>query len=157
MFSGGIAAMGNTIFPSETLAAGLAADFDPASHPLIRLRILHPLIALTVGVYLFVSLGFGWWLKPAPEARGLVRALFATYVVQLVIGTANLAFLAPVVLQLIHLAVAVLAYGLLAALSIVLLGAEVPARASASAADAVSASPSGAGSDGAGRTAMENA
>lgn len=128
MFSGGIAAMGNTIFPSETLAAGLAADFDPGSHPLIRLRILHPLIALTVGVYLFVSLGFGWWLKPAPEARGLTRALMGTYLVQLVIGTANLAFLAPVALQLLHLIVAVAAFALLSALSVVLLGSEVPGR-----------------------------
>lgn len=156
MFSGGIAAMGNTIFPSETLAAGLAADFDPASHPLIRLRILHPLIAVTVGVYLFVSLGFGWWLKPAPEARGLVRALFTTYVVQLVIGTANLAFLAPVVLQLLHLAVGVLAYGLLAALSIVLLGADVPSRATAGVSTDASGSSSGAASESPGRTAMEN-
>jgi heme A synthase len=127
MFSGGIAAMGNTIFPSESLASGLAADFDPASHPLIRLRVLHPLIALTVGVYLFVSLGFGWWLKPAPEGRGLARALLGTYLAQLVIGTANLAFLAPVVLQLLHLVVAVVAFGLLAALAVVLLGAEAPA------------------------------
>ena len=127
MFTGGIAAMGNTIFPSESLAAGLAADFDPDSHPLIRLRALHPLIAITVGVYLFVSLGFGWWLKPAAEARGMVRALFVTYVAQLIIGTVNLAFLAPAVLQLLHLGVAVAAFGLLAAASILLLGAEAPA------------------------------
>lgn len=128
MFTGGIAAMGNTIFPSESLAAGLAADFDPASHPLIRLRALHPLIAITVGIYLFVSLGFGWWLKPADEARGMVRALFVTYVAQLIIGTVNLAFLAPAVLQLLHLGVAVLAFGQLSAASILLLGADAPRR-----------------------------
>jgi len=29
MFSGGIAAMGNTMFPSESLQEGFAADFDP--------------------------------------------------------------------------------------------------------------------------------
>jgi heme A synthase len=136
MFTGGIAAMGNTIFPSESLAAGLAADFDPNSHPLIRLRALHPLIAITVGVYLFVSLGFGWWLKPADEARGMVRALFVTYVAQLIIGTVNLAFLAPAVLQLLHLGVAVAAFGLLAAASILLLGAEAPAARRATAARA---------------------
>jgi heme a synthase len=137
MFSGGIAAMGNTIFPSESLASGIAADFDPASHPLIRLRILHPLIAVTVGVYLFVSLGFGWWLKPAPEGRGLARVLLGTYLAQLVIGTANLAFLAPVALQLLHLGVAVAAFGLLAALTVVLLGAEAPVRQPASTGRAV--------------------
>lgn len=128
MFSGGIAAMGNTIFPSESLGAGFAADFDPDAHPLVRLRILHPLIAIAVGVYLFVSLGFGWWLKPAPPARRLVQLLFGTYVVQLLVGVVNLAFLAPIALQLLHLAVAVLAFGLLAAATVVLLGAEAPVR-----------------------------
>jgi heme A synthase len=133
MFTGGIAAMGNTIFPSESLAAGLAADFDPSSHPLIRLRALHPLIAISVGIYLFVSLGFGWWLKPAPEARPHVRALFVTYVAQLIIGTGNLVLLAPAVVQLLHLGVAVLAFGQLAALSVVLLGADASHRRFASA------------------------
>ena len=136
-FSGGIAAMGNTIFPSESLAQGIAADFDPTSHPLIRLRILHPLIAITVGVYLFVSLGLARWLKPEPEARGLFRALLGTYLVQLVIGALNLAFLAPVVLQLLHLGVAVLAFALLSALAAVLLGSPLPLRGRVGTAPAV--------------------
>ena len=113
MFSGGIAAMGNTMFPSATLGEGIAADFDPASHPLIRLRILHPLIAITVGIYLFISLGLSWWLKPVVQARRVGQALFAVYVAQLLIGTFNLALLAPTVLQLLHLGTAVLAFVLL--------------------------------------------
>lgn len=131
MFSGGIAAMGNTMFPSASLGEGLAADFDPASHPLVRLRFLHPLIAVTVGLYLFLSLGFGWWLKPAPEARRLAGALLTTYLAQLVVGLTNLAFLAPAALQLLHLSLAVLAFGLLAALAVVLLGAPAPQPAAA--------------------------
>ncbi|MDZ7799365.1 MAG: COX15/CtaA family protein [Trueperaceae bacterium] len=129
-FSGGIAAMGNTIFPSSDLASGLAADFDPDAHPLVRLRILHPLIALSVGVYLFVSLGFAWWSKPTPHARGATRALFAVYLAQLLVGALNLAFLAPVVLQLLHLSLAVAAFGLLAATTVIMLGAPAvrPAR-----------------------------
>lgn len=126
MFSGGIAAMGNTMFPSESVAAGIAADFDPAAHPLIRLRILHPVIAITVGLYLFVSLGIGWWLKPVRQGRGLVQALFVTYLIQLAVGTLNLALLAPIALQLLHLGLAVLAFGLLCAVTLILLGA--PAR-----------------------------
>ncbi len=122
MFTGGIAAMGNTIFPSESLAAGLRADFDPASHLLIRLRVLHPLIAIGAGTYLFVSLGLAWWLKPVPAARRTAQALLVVYLVQLVIGVANLAFLAPLAVQLLHLSVAVAAYALLAAASIQILG-----------------------------------
>ncbi len=122
IFSGGIAAMGNTMFPSESLAAGFAADFDPASHLLIRLRLLHPIIAITVGVYLILSLGLSWWLKPVVEARGLARALFGVYLTQLVVGMLNLTLLGPVVLQLLHLFLAVLAFSLLSALTVFTLG-----------------------------------
>ncbi len=132
-FSGGIAAMGNTIFPSESLAAGLAADFDAASHPLIRLRVLHPLIAISVGLYLFLSLGLSWWLKPVARARHVARLLFGVYVAQLMVGTLNLALLGPVGLQLLHLLLAVLSFALLSALIVYTLGlpAEAGARAAA--------------------------
>lgn len=121
-FTGGIAAMGNTIFPSESLAQGIRADFDPDSHLLIRLRILHPLIAISVGVYLFVALGLGWYLKPVPSARRLAQMLLGVYVLQLVIGSFNLALLAPMLLQFLHLLVAVAAFALLASLAVAQLG-----------------------------------
>lgn len=124
-FTGGIAAMGNTIFPSESLAEGLRADFDPASHPLIRLRILHPLIAVAVGTYLFVGLGLSWWLKPVPQARRIVQALLGVYLAQLVVGVFNLALLGPFVLQLLHLLMAVAAFALLSALTVSMLGGSV--------------------------------
>ena len=145
MFSGGIAAMGNTMFPSASLAEGLAADFDPASHPLIRLRILHPIIGITVGIYLFLSLGTAWWIKPAPEGRVLAQALLGVYLVQLVVGTMNLALLAPIVLQLLHLGLAVVSFFLLAALTVVLLAA--PARRSAPAVAAARAEAVGSRAD----------
>lgn len=122
IFSGGIAAMGNTMFPSESLSAGFAADFDPASHLLIRLRLLHPIIAITIGIYLFLSLGLSWWLKPVREARGLSRVLFTVYLAQLIVGTLNLTLLGPIPLQLLHLSLAVLAFALLSALTVFTLG-----------------------------------
>jgi len=131
MFTGGIAAMGNTMFPSASLAEGLAADFAADAHPLIRLRILHPLIAITVGVYLFLSLGTAWWIKPVRAGRGLAQALFGVYLAQLAVGTLNLALLAPMVLQLLHLALAVVAFFLLAALAVTLLAAPASSRATA--------------------------
>src|SRR5690606_4473216 len=124
-FTGGIAAMGNTIFPSESLAQGLRADFDPDSHLLIRLRILHPLIAITVGGYLFVALGLRWYLKPVPRARRLAQVLLGVYLVQLVVGTFNLAFLAPMAMQFVHLLLAVAAFALLASLTVTQLGGTV--------------------------------
>jgi len=117
--------MGNTIFPSESLAEGFRADFDPESHLLIRLRILHPLIAITVGVYLFVALGLSWYLKPVAEARRLAQVLLGVYVAQLIVGTFNLAFLAPMALQFLHLLLAVAAFALLASLTVTQLGGTV--------------------------------
>ena len=132
MFSGGIAAMGNTMFPSESLREGIAADFDPESHPLIRLRILHPLIAITVGVYLFLSLGLSWWMKPVPQAKRIAQGLFTVYVAQLIVGTVNLAMLAPIVLQLLHLMLAVASFAILAAYSAYALGGTADANVQAS-------------------------
>ena len=51
--TGAIVALGDTLFPSTSLAAGLAADLDPTSHFLIRLRVWHPILAAAVAVYLF--------------------------------------------------------------------------------------------------------
>jgi heme A synthase len=121
-FSGGIAAMGNAMFPSDSLGAGLAADLGAGSHPLMRLRMLHPLMAVTVGVYLFVALGLAWWLKPVAEARRLAQSLLGVYLLQVAVGTLNLALMAPIVLQLLHLGLAAVAFGLLTALAVVQLG-----------------------------------
>jgi heme a synthase len=125
MFSGGIAAMGNTMFPSASLAEGLAADFNPDSHPLVRLRILHPIIGITVGIYLFLSLGTAWWIKPAPEGRTWAQVLLVVYLIQLVVGTVNLAMLAPITLQLLHLGLAVVSFYLLTSLTVLLLASQV--------------------------------
>ena len=47
--SGAVAVSGDTLFPSNSLAQGLSDDFSPTAHLLIRLRLLHPALALTVG------------------------------------------------------------------------------------------------------------
>ena len=112
MFSGGIAAMGNTMFPPESLQEGLTDDFSRQAHPLIRLRILHPFLAIGVGVFLWISHALTGWLKPTPQARRFRNLLLVVYAVQLLVGTVNLAMLGPIPLQLLHLALAVAAFGL---------------------------------------------
>lgn len=121
-FTGGIAALGNTIFPAESLREGLAADFAPESHPLIRLRTFHPLIGITVGVYLFLSLGLIYKIRNVPAVRVVSRRLLLIYVVQMLIGTVNFAMLAPIVLQLLHLSVAMLAFAVFVVMAACALG-----------------------------------
>ena len=47
--SGAVAALGDTLYPSGSFAEGLRADLSATSHALIRLRVWHPAIAVTVG------------------------------------------------------------------------------------------------------------
>jgi len=51
--TGSIAALADALFPSESFLAGLAEDFDSKSQILTRLRILHPLFASALSVYLY--------------------------------------------------------------------------------------------------------
>jgi heme A synthase len=100
--SGAVAALGNTLYPDGSLAAGLAADLSPASHLLIRLRILHPAFAVLTAVGLMLGahrLAGG----AGPVARRFARTVTAIAAVQLALGALNLVLLAPVWMQLMHL------------------------------------------------------
>ena len=97
--SGAIAALGDTLFPAGSLAEGFAADLEPGAHFLLRLRAFHPVLALLIGAGLF---GLGLQYKTEP----LGRALLGLVGLQIVLGFVNLALLAPVWMQLIHLLVA---------------------------------------------------
>src|SRR5690242_5810726 len=46
--SGAITALGDMLFPATTLLQGLHDDLAPTAHFLVRLRLLHPLIATSV-------------------------------------------------------------------------------------------------------------
>ncbi len=51
--TGSIAALADVIFPSESFITGLAEDFDTNSQLLTRLRILHPVVASALSLYLY--------------------------------------------------------------------------------------------------------
>lgn len=104
--SGGIVALGDTLFPPETLAAGLSRDLDPTAHFLERLRIYHPIIAVLVGAGLFLLATYIQRQLPALAVQRAALALKALIVVQLVAGATNVALLAPVWMQLVHLLLA---------------------------------------------------
>ena len=48
--AGAVVALGDTLFPHASLAEGIAADLDPTSHFLIRLRIWHPILAVAASL-----------------------------------------------------------------------------------------------------------
>jgi heme A synthase len=125
--SGAVAALGDTLYPAASHAEGLAATLSPGSHLLLRLRALHPVIAVSAGVLLMFGASR---LAGADDDLGqlLGRTTLTLAGVQLLGGLLNLLLLAPVWMQIVHLLVADLLW-----IAFVLLGARTlagePARA----------------------------
>lgn len=101
--SGAVTALGDTLYPAGSLANALRQDLSPTAHILIRLRLLHPAIAILVSGYLVAIVHLVPALKATVTTRRLGRILTAILVVQLGAGALNVALLAPVWMQLIHL------------------------------------------------------
>lgn len=102
--TGAIAALGDTLFASRTLAEGMQQDFSLTAHPFVRLRILHPVVAFVLASYVLIVAG--WVInsnRTSHAARMLGTGLIAITIAQICVGAVNVAFLAPVPVQLIHL------------------------------------------------------
>lgn len=104
--SGGIAALGDTLFPVSSLAEGLAQDFSPTAHFLIRLRVLHPLLAVATAGLGVVTAGAAAGAAPHRDARRAAVAVATLFGVQVAAGGLNLLLAAPVWMQLLHLLLA---------------------------------------------------
>ncbi len=105
--SGSIAALSSMLFPSATLAEGIAKDLSATSNILLRLRLSHPILSIVTSVYLVFVAG---WLKVQPESgTGVGRwsnTLSIIVLVQVAFGAATLLTLGPIVMQLGHLLLA---------------------------------------------------
>ena len=108
--AGSVTALGDTLFPSASLAEGFQQDFDPSSHFLIRLRVWHPFVAVGVGAYLLFLAQQLNAARPSLYVNRAVWALRILYVIQLGAGLLNLILLVPVWMQLIHLFLATLVW-----------------------------------------------
>jgi heme A synthase len=99
--TGVIAALGDTLFPAPTLAAGLARDFSATSSLLLRLRILHPFFAAAVGAWLAIyAIG-----RLRIAKMGALRVVMMVWI-QLLAGLVNFLLQAPVWMQIVHLLIA---------------------------------------------------
>lgn len=102
--TGVIASLGNTLFPVETLRDGLLQDLDPASHLLLRLRVLHPFFAIGTGLLtLLVVTRAQYWRPPTHSVTASAHVVTAFVVTQWLLGAATLLLLAPIPMQLLHL------------------------------------------------------
>ncbi len=97
--SGSLAALGDTLFPASSLRAAFAQDFAVGSPWLLRLRGVHPMSAVIAGVFVL------WLVAQARRAGAgtLAAAVLALLGFQFGLGVADVLFLAPVWMQIVHL------------------------------------------------------
>jgi heme A synthase len=120
--SGAVAALGDTLYPSGSLAEALRADLSQSSQILIRMRVLHPTIAIVVGF------GIVWLVRARSSVRRsrMGAVTVGLVVMQIALGGLNTVLLAPVWLQLVHLLVADLLWIALVLLAATVLAAPRP-------------------------------
>jgi cytochrome c oxidase assembly protein subunit 15 len=116
--TGAVSALGDTLFPAATLAQGLAQELAPAAHVLLRLRVVHPFLALAAGFFLLYLCQRA--AADSPGARTWANRLRLLVLAQWAAGVLDVGLLAPVWLQLVHLLLADLVW-----LALVLLAAAV--------------------------------
>ena len=101
--TGAVTALGDTLFPSSSLAEGLRQDFSGTSHYLLRLRIWHPVIAVLVAIYTGLVAFREFRSNPDQRSRQIARVFGFFLILQLGAGPLNVLLLAPVWMQLVHL------------------------------------------------------
>jgi heme A synthase len=104
--SGTLAALGDTLFPPTSLAAGLAQDFAASAPLFVRVRSIHPILALSTGAAIVVAGGVVRALRPSRAVRLLSRGAAVLVVAQVAAGLLDVALLVPIWLQLVHLVLA---------------------------------------------------
>ena len=113
---GAVAALADTLFPAQSLTLALRQDFSGSTVLLERLRVIHPAVAIIAGLYL-IWLVFDGLPAAAPPRQRLTRrlgyGLAAAVLVQWAGGALDVLLLAPVPMQMLHLASADLLWILL--------------------------------------------
>jgi heme A synthase len=115
--SGAVTALGDTVFPTQPALDGwllttIRFDASPAQHFLVRLRVLHPLVAvcaamLVAGVLLRIVTGR---TDAGPAQCKLAALAFAAVVFQTGLGFVNVLLAAPGWMQILHLLMAQLVW-----------------------------------------------
>jgi heme A synthase len=104
--TGAVTALGDTLFPPTSLAAGLAQDLAPSANLFVRLRTLHPVLAAATAMGIVMAGALVRALRPSRAVHALSRAGAGLVVAQVAAGLLDVALLAPVCIQLVHLVLA---------------------------------------------------
>lgn len=104
--TGVITALGDTLFPSSSIASGLQQDLSSASSTLLRLRLFHPFVALAgIAVLLWAATSLLKRQEHSPSRSAGIWVVVLT-LAQGLAGVVNLSLLAPLPMQMVHLLLA---------------------------------------------------
>jgi heme A synthase len=101
--AGVITALGDTLFPSHTLAQGMREDFSATASFLIRLRIIHPFLAVGAGFVVALVAVPEYRARHTARLRALSGWLLALFAAQFAVGATSILLQAPLPIQLLHL------------------------------------------------------
>jgi heme A synthase len=104
--TGAVTALGDTLFPTSSLAEGLAQDLAPSAHVFIRLRAIHPILAVGTAAATIVLASVVRALRPTGTVSVLSRLAAGLASVQVAAGLLDVVLSAPVAMQVLHLALA---------------------------------------------------
>jgi hypothetical protein len=103
--TGALNALADTLYPAGSLVDGIRDELAPAAPFLVRLRTLHPLVAIAGGGALFLFTRLPAMESPGTAGRlaGVVQVVIGA---QFLMGMVNVALLTPVETQVLHLLLA---------------------------------------------------
>jgi len=104
--TGAVAALGDTLFPAASLTSGMQQDFSSTSNMLLRLRMVHPAIAVIGAAYLIWIAVIVLKQHERQAAHSAATRVLMVTIFQVAVGMMNITLLAPIWMQLFHLLVA---------------------------------------------------
>jgi cytochrome c oxidase assembly protein subunit 15 len=100
--TGAWAALSSTLFPSESLSESFAKEFAPDSPLLMKLRSLHPALAIIIGISICI-----WLYKQISKANGFLKQVYlqtsALWAFAIVFGIMTFLLSSPVWMKISHL------------------------------------------------------
>jgi len=104
--AGVITALGDTLFPSHSFAEGMRDDFSSTASFLIRLRIIHPFLALGAAFVVALVAIPEYRARHTARLRALSGWLLVLFAAQFAVGATSILLQAPLLVQLLHLLLA---------------------------------------------------
>lgn len=104
--SGAITSLGDKLFPVTSTPKAITDALDGTKHFLVQLRVLHPLIAVSVGIYMVLIAGLINHLRPSPVGAKYAKIAVVGFGLQVIVGLLNVVLKAPDLLAILHLLIA---------------------------------------------------